>query len=1097
MILAASVLLSSSTLGARHADAASASGQVTNLIADENLSSGVHYSEQDVVNYLGKGYRQRINELTVNPNDPNTRIIDKKAADSIYSREDVLTQAKEEVTKGKNVIAAVNGDSFDINSLCGVSRSLNVSDGCVLQSQPYDNYNKCDPTSDQYYQYQSVIWTDTGGKVHAGPLNSNAKLKSGNLDTDVTLLNRIDFTFAGQNDCYRAFTSCATSDHMLRYVNSSNKTTSSFPLPKTVRYAVVQVDPADGRDFDGYVKAGRTYTGKVTRIVKEDNLKFSDDPSDMGTKDEFPIAENCIVIGGYTTKLPTDAGYADSKAAQIENISVGQEVSYTCSLYQGYGFSTGNNSGPLTGVADGDLVTDVESAIGDFNTLALNGVANTKNNQEVFKRSPSNTARTMVGIEANGTVHLLTIDSPSAYMKDTTGSSYEDVTNYMMNGLNCTDVLSMDGGGSTTMVARRAGDSGLSIVNTPSDGSPRLVGNSIVVVSTAPVKQGPVAQVILGTNLHLYPGSPYQFSVKLTDSNGNPIATAGKTVRYSVVNGTINGSGLYIAPASLCQDTVTATVDGIKASVKVDVTSSVSAARVTPDRIPMKNGGKQQFELLAYNEDLQRIYVAPSLITWTLSDPSVGTMKDGLLTVGVDKGKTDVTAKFGGTSYKTTVYVGLDREVIEDFETTNLSAYHLGGYQYGSCGSQRGGQDNGGNTDKYIGYETKGKNPGLVKSGNKSLRVTALTGNWTNRTRNGTVNLFPDWDTAHPELSASPWTEEERADLESRFTAKVLPKRFGLWVYSPDDNKDGVSDNKDCQLVALFLQNCPGSKVPGYDQQGASLTLAQQVDWVGWKWVEVDIPQTWDMPVVFNWMYLVNVNKSTEAGLKNEVILDDLTYLYDSDASISPSTVNFDRHAPSDLSVTKNDNGNTFLAVKNGHTVLDASKDYSVSGSTVTLRQSYLSTLPLGETSLTFDYNDGVDPAVTVNVSDSTPDGGQVRIDQPSEGGTIRMSPTNPAAGDTVTLAADAAAGYRLKAFLVNGRAVSGNTFVMPGGDVTVTAQFEKIGDTGSTPGPGGTSGSGTSPKTGDDASPARWLLLMCTSMSAISSLTVLSKKKR
>ena len=1107
--LAASVIFSSlsfGSFGVQKVYASSTPGQVTSLIANEYLSSGVNYKEEDIINYLGKGYRQRINELTINPNDPNTRIIDKKAADSIYSREDVLTQAKEEVAKGKNVIAAVNGDSFDINSLCGVSRSLNVCDGCVLESQPYDNYNKCDPTSDTFYKYQSVLYTDTSGKLHAGPLNSNAKLKAGALDVDVTLLNRIDFSFAVQNDCYRAFTACATSDHMLRYVNSSNKTTSSYSLPKTVRYAIVQINPVNGKAFNGYVKAGQTYTGKVTKIIRENDFKFNDEPSDMGTKDEFQIPEDCIVIGGYTTLLPTDSGYADSKAAQVEKLPVGQEVSYTCNLYKGYGFNTNNNSGSLTGIETGDLVNNVDSAIGDFNTLALNGVVNTKNNSEVLKRSPSNTGRTMVGIEADGTIHLLAINSPSAYMKDTTGTSYEDVTTYMMNDLNCKDVLSMDGGGSTTMVARRAGDKNLSIVNYPSDGSARLVGNSIVIVNTSSAQQGPVSQVVLGTDINIYPCSSYRFSVKLTDINGNPISTEGKKVIYSAEKGKIDSTGLYTAPVAACADTVTAIVDGIQSSVSVKVTDSINTARISPDRIPLKNGNKQQFNLLAYDSNKQRIYIDPSSVSWKLSDPSIGTMKDGLLTVSADKGQTDITAEFGGKSYQTCVYIGLDREVIEDFEKTNISAYHISGYMYGTCGNQRGGQDNNGNADKYIGYETKDKNPDLVKDGNKSLRITALTDNWTRRDRNGTINIFPDWDVAHPELAVSPWTEDQRADLESRFTAKVLPRKYGLWVYSPDDNKDGVSDNKDCMLVAEFLQNCHGSKTSGYDTDTVSLTLADHVDWIGWKWVEADIPQTWDMPVVYNWMYMVNINKASDNGLKNEIDIDDLTYIYDTDASVTPLSANYDKYAPSDIQITKDDNGNALNAIKNGNAVLSSGKDYSISGDTVTIKQSYLSTLPVGKTILTFSYSGGTNPTVTVNVSDSTPpSAGKVTVSQPAEGGTISISPFSPVSGDTVTLTAKAKDGYRLKVFVVNGKEIAGNTFTMPDGNVTVTAEFEKIGGSssgttsgsGTSSGSGSSSGSGQSPKTGDNSLPSLWLALLCGSLAGLSWLTLEALKKK
>lgn len=851
------------------------------MLADEKLSGGLRYTQEDVVNYLGNsGMRQRINHLTIDPQAPGIRIITKKAGDAVDARESVFTQAQEEITKGKNVIAAVNGDSFDIDVPTGVSRSINVTDGYVFESQPYDNYNKGNPaasgqsvTTEGKYNYQTVMYMDTNGKFHAGPLNSNAHVTVGGSSFDVTPLNRSDFTYCAQNEGYRAFTACLSKDHVLRYTNSRNAG-SGLTIPRTVRYAVVRIDPVNGSAFRGLVKAGQPYTGTVVELKKTDNMRIGANTANTGTRTEFAIPENCIVIAGYTAKLPSDAGYENTKAAEIEKLRVGQAVTYQCDLYAGYGFSTSNNGGPLTGTNPEDRLTNVDSAICDFNTLALNGVRNIKNNSEVMKRSNSNTARTMVGLESEGTLHILTVDSPSAMMKDSCGTTYQDITEYMMTRLHCTDVFAMDGGGSTTMVARRAGDSSLSIVNTPSDGSPRLVGNSILILSTSPRTAGQVAQVVLGTDRSVFAKSVFPFRVKFTDANGNPISASGKAVHFTAENGSITSGGVYTAPDQPCVDTVTAEVDGVSASVTVKVLNSFTEARISPDLVSLRQGDCRQFTLNAYDAEKGCIYIDPSLAVWSLSNPAVGSLsKNGILTVKARSGESDVTAQIAGKTYKTHLYVGLDMEVIEDFEADSISAWHLDGYlMSGAKPGQRGGQENGGDKDKYI--------ADVFRNGNHALRVTALSDNWTDRSRNGTVNIFPDWDSTNQHLSKLPWTEQQRAAMEIRFTAKALPKKFGMWVYSPDSSHNGIRSNKDCMLTACFLQNCPGSKAAGYDSQPVSLRLADSIDWIGWKWVETDIPQTWDMPVVFNWMYFVNISKATLGGVKNELFFDDLTFLY-------------------------------------------------------------------------------------------------------------------------------------------------------------------------------------------------------------------------
>lgn len=56
--------------------------------------------------------------------------------------------------------------------------------------------------------------------------------------------------------------------------------------------------------------------------------------------------------------------------------------------------------------------------------------------------------------------------------------------------------------------------------------------------------------------------------------------------------------------------------------------------------------------------------------------------------------------------------------------------------------------------------------------------------------------------------------------------------------------------------------------------------------------------------------------------------------------------------------------------------------------------------------------------------------------------GTIEISPNIGSVGDTITVTATAIEGYALDAIYVNNTAISGNTFVMPSEDVTITASF-------------------------------------------------------
>ncbi len=79
---------------------------------------------------------------------------------------------------------------------------------------------------------------------------------------------------------------------------------------------------------------------------------------------------------------------------------------------------------------------------------------------------------------------------------------------------------------------------------------------------------------------------------------------------------------------------------------------------------------------------------------------------------------------------------------------------------------------------------------------------------------------------------------------------------------------------------------------------------------------------------------------------------------------VDPPTASFDKKTPADVQVTLLRAGSEFAGISNGGTVLKQDNDYTLSGSTVTLRSAYLSSLPVGAARLDFafrgDYLDDV-----------------------------------------------------------------------------------------------------------------------------------------
>ncbi|MBD3919186.1 beta-mannosidase [Paenibacillus sp. PR3] len=158
------------------------------------------------------------------------------------------------------------------------------------------------------------------------------------------------------------------------------------------------------------------------------------------------------------------------------------------------------------------------------------------------------------------------------------------------------------------------------------------------------------------------------------------------------------------------------------------------------------------------------------------------------------------------------------------------------------------------------------------------------------------------------------------------------------------------------------------------------------------------------------------------------ITLDELPNLKVSvpSSSITPTNASFDKKTASqaDIAVTMTLNGNTLNAIKNGSASLVSGTDYTVSGTTVTIKKSYLAAQAVGTTNLTFDFNAGTDPVLKVTVVDTT--------------ASSTITPTNASFDKKTTNQADIAVTMTLNSNTFNG-IKNGSTSLVSGTDYTVS----------------------------------------------------------
>ncbi len=158
----------------------------------------------------------------------------------------------------------------------------------------------------------------------------------------------------------------------------------------------------------------------------------------------------------------------------------------------------------------------------------------------------------------------------------------------------------------------------------------------------------------------------------------------------------------------------------------------------------------------------------------------------------------------------------------------------------------------------------------------------------------------------------------------------------------------------------LFLDNTIGSELIGTDGTFATITF---------KLKSVSAKTT--ASVAFkdggafgdgNMTKIATVIKTNGSVTINPVVI--------TDPSITPTTATFDKYVPADVSVTLTPNGNTFKGITVNGTAV-ANTNYTVSNNVVTISKSYLSTLAVGSTTLTFDFGVTNNPKLALTIKDT------------------------------------------------------------------------------------------------------------------------------
>ncbi|WP_214847221.1 phosphodiester glycosidase family protein [Exiguobacterium sp. s193] len=628
--------------------------------------------------------------------DANNYWITTKGRDYVLATEPLPMQLNRSMTSGNRIVAGINGDMYKVAT--GLPIGLQIQKNEVLISHS---------VKESALKYPSFV-IDGHGRPEIGSFGMVGSIRAANRTLTVHSLNRNE----NLSDRMGLFTSAHHPSKKIKLYEPSET------MKKTVAIVVLQGRPV--RSF----QLGTDYAWTVGKV----ETKF---------RSEIDVPSNSVVL----------VAFGKQKKPLLELIRAKQ-------------LTTQFNLIQLSNLA---VRNDIQEAVSGYNWLIKDGIGFDLNalatNHDRFLMI-ARKARTLIGVGADRTVHMVTVDQART---DSRGITMVEAVAQMQR-LGATSALAFDGGGSTEMMVRREGEFPTKTVNYPADGRSRSVTNGLM-VATRYRPTNVAAKVIVAAQPEMYLGEKRQLALKLTDRTGQPVDATKKKI---TLTGT-GVSGLQVtAPITPGKWRGKLKVDQASKTVKITVTNRLSGLVVNGGRpIVLKVGQKQPLITEGWFNG-RKVTVPQAEKTYQSTGNIANVTKDTVVAKRI--GKTTVKVTAGGRTVIVPVTVTSAKK------TAVLDGFEKGSYQAQS---------------PYVSSYTARISTKQKTVGRASLAVTYDYSGW--QKQNGAMYLSsPNWIIPYPAKTLSldvygnrhaPWLRAKLKDATGKshtvdFVKKVDWKGF-------------------------------------------------------------------------------------------------------------------------------------------------------------------------------------------------------------------------------------------------------------------------------------------------------------------------------
>lgn len=548
-------------------------------------------------------YPLNVNLVEVDLNNPYNRVETMQASETLYKTENLVTAAKRYTTEEKRVIAGANGNFWCVSSqqpysdlLIGATYNGNLRNGQIItETNAYSDQWDGGPSR------TGVIAIDTSKKLWVESMNYKGYIINDKIGSpEIIQVNKV-----------------VRNDEIALYNNfyGTNKT-------------FMPVDQYKGDDGKQHFKIVEGVATEVYMTINE-GQSWMAGRNMICTVGEVKTNAGTGTLGNYDLCLVGRG----SNQALLAKLATGDQVTIN------YGWST----------ADGKITPEIEQLIGGNAIVMLNGVKTGRNTDESYNSQVY--SRTGYGKSADGKkLYIIVIDKSIDPIYGTSAGCSTSVMCDILAHFGCTDVCTMDAGGSAQMLVDGE------IVNKTTESTPRSVANGWFVYSIAPKDETIARLEFYEHNLQAPPYSTYSPKVIAYNQYGDIVSEDFKdfTLSCDAAIGSCSGSS-FTAGGNFTTGRITATYNGISVSTKMTIVEANIAIRIKPT-ILIDAAREYPIEVTASIGD--NIYeYNPSAITWSVENDQIATVDATGVLRGVTEGTTQLVGKIGEYEDTTTVKV--------------------------------------------------------------------------------------------------------------------------------------------------------------------------------------------------------------------------------------------------------------------------------------------------------------------------------------------------------------------------------------------------------------------------------------------------------